>query len=452
MVCKEETVEVKEDITSLEVEYYEDLDDSMANYGGFSGESEMFDTDNKENMENVKNDLDIKDVKIDIEIKDEQKEEWLEGEAEQHFQEIIESMGITKWQAYKSPFDDFWLEKFVRNVRTAVRTNFMPKEGGASLLGIEARLLEYPKYAKKRLTRPLPLLVQHMVSKWGIVTKEEYTGKGRSDKEFWREMFAKNVLHAVHKDLLSPAGAAFLFGVSLETLDYQLGKAYRKRSRKAIEDVTEYQVKTRDSEPLPDNWWLSLEVEDLSGLSDMDEDIVRKGRIIRHWFLFLNFSQFGKTSKFNPYKASMQEVAQFFYFMKLKDLFSEINRPGNILASLSIYLPELAETSVVELLNSNPLKYSVRYFKGIIIKGVKHLTVTASPYDSTWSAFVKFCKELGEKSFIQVDPFLAKPELILDFLIPKFVTRKMRVAEALSKPFFRPAHNFCTENLDRILL
>ena len=102
-------------------------------------------------------------------------------------------------------------------------------------------------------------------------------------------MFAQNVLHAVHKELLSPAGAAFLFGVSGETLDYQMRKAYRKRSRKAIEDVAENHEKTRDSEPLPENWWLSLEAEDLNGFSDVEEDdIVRKGRNTRRWFLFLN--------------------------------------------------------------------------------------------------------------------------------------------------------------------
>ena len=80
-----------------------------------------------------------------------------------------------------------------------------------------------------------------MVDKWGIVTKEEYKGQGGSDKEFWGEVFAKNVLYAVHKDLLSSSGAAFLFGVSVESLDHQLRKAYRKRSRKATEDVDDYQ-------------------------------------------------------------------------------------------------------------------------------------------------------------------------------------------------------------------
>ena len=65
MEVKEETVEVKDDIMGLEVnpqilvkEERDDLDDSMANYCGFSGEDVvMFDMDNKEN---VKADLDIK--------------------------------------------------------------------------------------------------------------------------------------------------------------------------------------------------------------------------------------------------------------------------------------------------------------------------------------------------------------------------------------------------------
>ena len=50
-----------------------------------------------------------------------------------------------------------------------------------------------------------------------------------------------------------------------------------------------------------------------------------------------------------------------------------MNRPGNILASLSIYLPELAGTNVIDLLNSNPLASSLRYFKSVVIKGVKQL-------------------------------------------------------------------------------
>ena len=337
MEVKEETVEVKDDIMGLEVnpqilvkEERDDLDDSMANYCGFSGEDVvMFDMDNKEN---VKADLDIKeDLKIeDIGIKDEQMEDWPMVEAEysfedndeteQHIQEMIESIGIIKWKQYKQPFNKFWYEQPVRIVRKAVRDNFMTKEGGASLLGIQPRVLEHPNYVKKPLAFPklpnLPIFVQRMVDTWGIVTKEVYTGQGSSDKEFWGETFAKNVLYAVHKDLLSTSGAAFLLGVSVENLDGQLRKAYRKRSRKAFEDVAEYQRKSSNFEPLPEDWWLVLGPDDLSRVSDV-EDIIRKSRINRHWFLFLNFSQFGKTTKFNPYKASMQEVAEFFHFMKL---------------------------------------------------------------------------------------------------------------------------------------
>ena len=105
----------------------------------------------------------------------------------QEIQELAVSWGIVKWVEYKTTsksFDQFWEDTFVQNVRSAVQMKYMTREGGAALLGIK----NFRKFDTEVIdTTGLPVIVQDIVDKWGVVKKEEYQKNGRSAIQFWKE-------------------------------------------------------------------------------------------------------------------------------------------------------------------------------------------------------------------------------------------------------------------------
>ena len=178
-------------------------------------------------------------------------------------------------------------------------------------------------------------------------------------------------------------------------------------------------------------------------------------RNIKQWIIFLQFSQLEikeRKAKFNPYKAGKQEVAEFLHFLELSDSWQDGLHPDTCLISICVNLPGLSVGCVVQLMSSNP--------PTLTIKDVRFKKFSLnSPFDSSWTSFIKFCQKFGD----DIDPFRAKPELVKDFLTSKFQGKEMRLEEVqpqpysrlISKvekePFFRPAYNFYSDNLSRIL-
>ena len=150
------------------------------------------------------------------------------------------------------------------------------------------------------------------------------------------------------------------------------------------------------------------------------------------WILFLQFSQLemkDKKAKFNPYKAGMQEVADFLQLMQLTGSWSDERHPETCLASLSACLPDLSLPCLAELMSSHP--------PTLVSKDAKLSTKLKpfSPYDSTWSSFAEFCEKLLE----DVDPFLAKPVLVREFLVSRFGGKEMRLEEFQPQSYYRSA-------------
>jgi hypothetical protein len=177
-------------------------------------------------------------------------------------------------------------------------------------------------------------------------------------------------------------------------------------------------------------------------------------RNMRQWIIFLQFSQLeikDRKAKFHPYKADKQEVAEFLHFLELSESWQDDLHLDTCLSTICANLPGLSVGSVVQLMSSNP--------PTLTIKDVRFKKIpTSSPFDSTWKSFVKFCQKLGD-----IVPIRAKPELVKDFLTLKFQGKEMRVEEVQpqtcsrqisimeKEPFFRPAYNFYSDNLSRIL-
>ena len=136
-------------------------------------------------------------------------------ETEENVLELVDSWGIVKWGEYGSSFSQFWEEKFVKNVRSAVKMKYMSRKGGAALLGLSN---VKPFNRKTETTEGLPVLIQDMVDSWDIVKKDIYLNRGKPLRMFWKESFVNNALFAVHKDLLSVVGGALLLGVGVRNL------------------------------------------------------------------------------------------------------------------------------------------------------------------------------------------------------------------------------------------
>ena len=145
-------------------------------------------------------------------------------------QEMVDSWGIVKWKEYsktnQNSFRKFWRESFASNIKNAVSLNFITKKGGAALLGIKAGILKSFKHYGKEF----PVIVQDMIDRWGIVKKAEYTAMGRSDEEFWKESFVKNVLYSVQREILSSNGASLLLGAEAQTLQHHRYEVFGRKS------------------------------------------------------------------------------------------------------------------------------------------------------------------------------------------------------------------------------
>lgn len=231
----------------------------------------------------------------------------------------------------------------------------------------------------------------------------------------------------------------------------------------------------KDSEELPadfngndvDNedknifWW-----EDLTPVKVDISYSNQWSRRSRTWIVFLQFSQLevkDKKAKFNPYKAGKQEVADFLQYLQLTTSWPDSDHPDTCLASLAACLPDLSlPLTVMELLSTqHPTLALARadmkknYLKHVG-KWVEGKLLPISPYDSTWSNFCKFSEKSSD-----VDPFLAEPILVQNFLVSKFLGKEVRLEEVQTKdyfrpictleeePFFRPAYNFYRDNLER---
>ena len=154
-------------------------------------------------------------------------------ETEENVLELVDSWGIVKWGDYGNTFSQFWEEKFVKNVRSAVKMKYMSRKGGAALLGLSN---VKPFNRKTETTEGLPVLIQDMVDSWDIVKKDFYLNRGKPLRMFWKECFVNNVLFAVHKDLLSVVGGALLLGVRVRSL-----KASRRR-RFGVKDAVKLEL------------------------------------------------------------------------------------------------------------------------------------------------------------------------------------------------------------------
>ena len=136
-------------------------------------------------------------------------------ETEENVLELVDSWGIVKWGEYGNTFSQFWEEKFVKNVRSAVNMKYMSRKGGAALLGLSN---VKPFNRKTETIEGLPVLIQDMVDSWELVKKDVYLNRGKPLRMFWKESFVSNVLFAIHKDLLSVLGGALLLGVGARNL------------------------------------------------------------------------------------------------------------------------------------------------------------------------------------------------------------------------------------------
>ena len=183
-----------------------------------------------------------------------------------------------------------------------------------------------------------------------------------------------------------------------------------------------------ETEALNGNWWERLPPPNAE-IACMNLEKIRNTRM---WILFLQFSQLemkDKKAKFNPYKAGMQEVADFLQLMQLTGSWPDERHPETCLASLSACLPDLSLPSLAELMFSHP--------PTLVTTDVKLSTKLkpVSPYDSTFSSFAEFCEKLLE----DVDPFLAKPVLVREFLVSRFGGKEMRLEEFQPQSYYRSA-------------
>jgi hypothetical protein len=78
--------------------------------------------------------------------------------------------------------------------------------------------------------------------------------------------------------------------------------------------------------------------------------------------------------------ANKQEVAEFLQFLQLTNSWKEGNLPGSCLASLAAHLPDVAVTSVVELMSSHNTTLALKMSEKLL---------PVLPFDSTWSNFAR---------------------------------------------------------------
>jgi len=366
-------------------------------------------------------------------------------DTEQQVQEMVDSWGIVKKDQYEQERGTgFWQEPFAQNVLDFVQRNYMTSKCAALLLGVGVDALRYRRKAFGELVvtvKSPPVLAQKMVDAWGIVKRDEFKVTGRSSTMFWKEQFAKNVLCAVHRNYISKKGGALLLGMNLETLSDKYCRIFGEKEKVPL--VME-EIELDDDD---DEWWSKLGPDELRRQEDLVNPVNRR---TEQWLAFLQFSQaktrhgkgfVPKKVNFNPYQATLQEVAEFFQLQQLTKCWNENNRPADCLVSLATYLPELAMKSVPELMQGNQPTLKLEDFK------FSGKLKPFSPFGATWSSFEKFIKKLGVKN--QMDPFLATPAMVREFLNSKFQGDEKRVI-GQKESLFRPAYSFYSENLSRI--
>ena len=156
---------------------------------------------------------------------------------------------------------------------------------------------------------------------------------------------------------------------------------------------------------------------------------------LARWTDFILFSTLiipNVKDKFNPYKASIQDVKMFLSLYEQLHHWDWMTRRDYV-ETLSVYLSGLCVedlfTVVVEKVD------------------IESLPKTA-PHKVTWSKFVEFCSKYSSKTEHIVNPFLAKPDLVRDFLISKLKGKELM--EIPRENIFKPSFNFYTDNLARI--
>merc|ERR1719312_554190 len=155
------------------------------------------------------------------------------------------------------------------------------------------------------------------------------------------------------------------------------------------EDLNEGDESVMEYEEVTTNWWEKMapsQVDVAMGADQREIDV--KNQI---WILFLQYSQLEcnrvpRKKKFNPYKPSTQEVADFLNFLQVKQLWPDHSHPDQCLSTLSAYLPGLAlPSSVFDLMTQHQPS------EGVENLAIKKLS-TLSPYNSTWSNFSQYCE------------------------------------------------------------
>ena len=321
----------------------------------------------------------------------------------QEMQEMVHSWGVVKWDQFRrenKSFDEFCEEPSVKNVMIAVQMRFLTRNSGADVLGI--------KNKRKLLTcdsetSEVPVLIQDLIARWGIVKKEKFQETWKTAYQFWKETFVRKLLCAVQVDFLTFTGAAFLLGANVAQVQEKRKKIFGKTiaalslKKSAVaqvempEESSSRDVVTmeNETEDLNGNWWERLPPPNME-IACMNLEKIKNTRM---WILFLQFSQLemkDKKAKFNPYKAGMQEVADFLQLMQLTGSWPDDRHPETCLASLSACLPDLSLPCLAELLSSHP--------PTLVSRDAKLSTKLKpfSPYDSTWSSFAEFCEKLLE--------------------------------------------------------
>jgi len=385
----------------------------------------------------------------------------------QEMEGMVHSWGVVKWNQLrkkKKSFAEFCEEPSVKNVMIAVQLRYLTRNLGTDVLGVKNKKL----LSCEPGSSEVPVIIQDMIARWGIVKKDEFQETGKTANQFWKETFVRKVLCTVQVEFLTCTGAASLLGVSVARVQEKRKQCFGKTKpslslmRSAVAQVGKSEdLSSRDvvrmeneTEDLNVNWWERLPPPEMENACINLEKI----RNTRMWILFLQFSHLemkDKKAKFNPYKAGKQEVADFLQLLQLTGSWPDDRHPETCLASLSACLPDLSlpVPCLPELMSSHPPTLATTDIK------LSTKLRPVSPYDSTWSSFAKFCENLAE----DVDPFLAKPVLVREFLVSKFGGKEMRLEEfqpqsyprsvlTLEKePFFRPAHKFYADNLDRLL-
>ena len=199
---------------------------------------------------------------------------------------------------------------------------------------------------------------------------------------------------------------------------------------------------------------IKLKEESISPFDKADNDLTESKSYLKHdkmessrkktnltpeglarWTDFILFSTLiipNVKDKFNPYKASIQDVKMFLSLYEQLHHWDWMTRRDYV-ETLSVYLSGLCVedlfTVVVEKVD------------------IESLPKTA-PHKVTWSKFVEFCSKYSSKTEHIVNPFLAKPDLVRDFLISKLKGKELM--EIPRENIFKPSFNFYTDNLARI--